>query len=441
VDHTSIFLINGRMRPVPRLVAATINIQGMAYNFENISADATIKVIAQNGETKELYNQTVTIPAQGNYSFSATHSASTHSASTSFTLLGNLSIGTTGGNSSFSRRVTVAAPYVSASMTAPDIVGAEPFGVDLLLSNKGPTPADLVINANGDVSTLNISVGSSTMKHYSASTRENMTYYIYISGNATISLSKSIQYGIKMGISIPDNFIEGTREIPVNLSNSGPMDVNATMDFKLYRALTGEMVYSASKPFFLPGGKNNSTTIFLNYRLEKQDYILDYNSTVIQGTKAIHVAKLNDITAELNVSENRSGLTKVTANVSNRGLNDFNGSWTSNTSFYSETKDLNVSAGTFVLVEFYVPEYNIPGIYNLTFKVLADGNVIHEKNTEVTVYNPLFEMKGIYKDSNYTIGSRGALAFRVKNNGNAAGKAKLDLDIPGIYSGTNSSMS
>lgn len=410
----------------------TININGMVYNFADAPAqNASIKVRAGS---IEVFNQTVNIPAKGNYGFTATHRATG-----SFTLLGNLMVGS--GNSSFAGKVTVAAPRVSASIKAPDIVGSEPFGVDLLLSNNGPTDANLVIKTQGDMKALFIPAGGSKAIHYTASTREDFNYNIEIGGDATIFLSKYIKYGINMGAEVPDILNEGAKSIPVTLTNTGMLDVNSSMDFKLYKAETypAEMVYSATMPFFLPGG-NSKATIFLAYAPQQMDYILECNSSVLQVTKAIHIAKENDLAAELGMLDDGSGLIKAIVNVSNLGVNDFVGSAELGSSFYSETKDLNLSAGHNTSLEFNVStKYAIPGTYNFTFQALVDGNVILEKNTTLTLYAPAFEITEISKDSNYTIGSRGSLRFRVRNNGSSVGEANLNLDISGIYAAANSS--
>lgn len=169
----------------------TVTISGETRNLTSVAATGlTLQIKDAAGAT--LYTETYDLPANGSRPFSFTTTAG---ADGTYSIKGAL-IQNGATIADIIDQYEVGSPIVTATMTAPDSVGTDPFQISLALTNSGKTPAIVAIakSFNTTAETLTIPAGESRSLQYGQQITADTTYTVTITGDLSQTLAKTVAY-------------------------------------------------------------------------------------------------------------------------------------------------------------------------------------------------------------------------------------------------------
>ncbi len=333
-------------------------------------------------------------------------------------------------------------PQVKAELTLPQVVGKEPFNVDLLLVNIGKVDANLRVNlSSGAVSEevdISVPAGEQRLYRKTLTLTEDTTLTLDISGDLVQNFERPIQMGEKVNLTldVQDIYPQGEIKVPYSLENKGVLEST----FDLTATLGGEII---SQRFFLKPGERKDEAFYFN--LSSGDYTLKVStpfeskevSFKVRGKDKLSLTPLVVTSETTSFPDVLEGKIAIWAGVKNEGYNDFSGTLEIETNFFERETTLSVKASESGRAWFILnTEAASPGTYQA--RLLAknlDGKVLAEKTFEIEVKAPSFKLLSIPSDITFTLGEEENFNFTLKNEGNLEGKARLALDIPGLFAG------
>ncbi len=225
-----------------------------------------------------------------------------------------------------SEHLEVRMPTFSAEIICPDVAGNQPFSVDVVLKNTGSIDANVNLSSSIDEQSFALSLppGSSKIISYGQCINEDTLYRFTISGDVNVTLEKMVYHGLAASISAyaSDIYPEGKVTIPVSVENLGQLNGKITVDIDLQ-----PVGYSSQKDYFVPQfGAASDTLVF---DLTEGDYTLTLTSQTppASTSTSFSVKKENNISVTpIVIGTPTNGLITVSAEISNYGYNDVNGS-------------------------------------------------------------------------------------------------------------------
>jgi trehalose utilization protein len=194
-----------------------------------------------------------------------------------------------------SSTVAVERPRVDVTVMAPDVVGRDPFDLDILVANVSRVEADLSVAVGGESFDLAIPPGESRVVEKRLSVTDGTAIEIVLSGDVSETIWKDIVFGEAVDVTVTPASVypEGVVEIPYTVQNTGQLDSRFDLSF----TLNGETL---TRNIFVPAGQTVSDS--LSYNLATGQYTLAYSSFFGSGNVGFRVAKYNQLEMSLDVS-------------------------------------------------------------------------------------------------------------------------------------------
>jgi large repetitive protein len=177
----------------------TVTVSGKVKNNGTVEAvDLTLTVKRGTGET--LYSETFTVPAGGShpYVLDTTAEGSGIVALIATVTQNNATL------AEISDQYMIASPNVTATFTAPDTAGIDPFAVTLSLTNSSTIDASTNVQITDDSGqvidsqTVAIPAGETRMLQYTRQISAATTYTAAMSGDLNQTLTKTVAYATTM---------------------------------------------------------------------------------------------------------------------------------------------------------------------------------------------------------------------------------------------------
>ncbi len=335
----------------------------------------------------------------------------------------------------------VAAPKVSVTVFGPDIVGNEPFRLDVEIKNTGKVEATLQFEAQssgfGDSQTVTIPRGETKVIQYEQQIRQNTGYLLTFTGDLNQTLEKSVTYGLGGSIKFGNDgtelgvFPEGMVSVPLTLTNTGVMAETLDINFIMS---PGNITQTRS--YYLQSGVSISDT--LTFNLTEGDYQITASSQLptASAQASFSVRKENQVAIALSVQSQTNGLIPVNVNLQNLGINTVEGSvrlmafnsvgivaW-SGEELLSQLSPQNSQLVTFNIN----PSALLAGDYTLRAELLSNSSQqISVGSSEFIVRSSNFRITQLPPYQTFYPGEEAAFTFRVRNTGNQEGTFDLRL--------------
>jgi uncharacterized membrane protein/streptogramin lyase len=384
--------------------------------------------------TSELLRNDFDLPARGSFPFSFAFSELREGkyALTATVQNTNLKI------ADASEHYEVRAPMLSAEIICPDVASDQPFLVDVVMRNMGGIDANVNLSSSINEQTFALSVpqGSSRVITYPQRINEDTLYRFTISGDVNETLEKMVYQGLAASVYTYASNIypEGKVTIPVSVENPGLLDGKVTVDIDLQPA-----GYSFQRDYFVP--RWGIAADNLVFDLTEGDYTLTLTSQTPPASTntSFSVKKENNIfVAPIVISTPTNGLITVSAEISNYGYNEVNG-----------TIQLSILNSQGVVIWQSAQEISLqansapsPIPVNLPFSqaILESGSYtvkvafLNSSGQELAFKTSLFAVSGanlrlaqIPSSQTVSAGEEATFAFVVTNTGGKEASAELTL--------------
>lgn len=410
----------------------TVSIQGEVKNFASVAvSDLTLTIQKQSAEPgsepEEVYSETFSIPAEGTHSFSFGVPSDEEGT---YDVIGVV-IQNTEEVANASDQYHVSNPHISATVTAPDVVGLNPFDITIELENSGLIEGAVTVNIQPSGFSEEIVVPAEEKKLVTSTQEiiQTTAFEISLTGDYEETFTKDVLYGLGAEILVTPQSLypEGRVEIPVKVTNTGLLENQAGIDFTL--SLNGTQVAQLAKSYYLPIGQFVEDT--LGFDLSAGIYTLSWNSLYSTAQISFEVKPLEkmEMTAELGVQT--VGVFPLNVNLTNAGFDDFSGSISVESEIYSSLQEVTLASGSSNVFTFsIIPEGIAEGEYNLLVKLLRlDNTPVQEQTVSLTVTKPQFALTSIPAGLSFSTGEDASFPFTLKNTGSQEGKAILKVEV------------
>lgn len=414
----------------------TVTITGEVQNrasIETTNLSAEVRNQKSDGTVQTIYSEIFSIPAGGTHPFTVT---TTTGAEGTYFLSGKV-IQNNSTLVEITDQYEVANPKVTATVTTPAFAGYEPFNMVVEIKNEGKVNANLqlsVINGQGDTiddQQITISAVETKQIQYNQQITDYSYFTFKFTGDVNQTITKIVNFGLSSDIYIDSQAVypEGKIGIPVTIFNTGQLDENLTIEYRLQpSALT------QTKAYYIP--KGGSIEEINYYDLTEGDYQLSATSNLPDATTSasFSVRKENKVDVSVTAGTLTNELIPVTVNLTNGGYNEINGSvqlsmvssqgtvvWNSEQSV-SQLSYSNIQNITFNINSSAI----LPGDYTLKAELLNNGNQQLAVNSQpLSIKGPIFQMTQLPPYQTFNPGQEAVFAFTVKNTGNQEGSVEL----------------
>jgi len=410
----------------------TIFIQGEVKNLAQADLhNVTLKIEKQSFEEgsvpEEIRTETFDVTAEGSYPFNLEIPASEEGA---FVLTGIV----TQNDQEIAKaneQYQVSNPHISATVSAPDVVGLNPFDITTELENTGLIDGTLTVNIqpSGFSEEVIVPAGKKKLVTSPQQIVQTTTFAISLTGDHEESITKDVLYGLGAEILITPQalFPEGRVEIPVKVTNTGLLENQVGIDFTL--SLNSAPPTQFIKSYYLPTGQFVDDT--LGFDLSDGNYTLTWNSLYSAAQMSFEVKPLEkmEMTAELGAQT--EGVFPLNVNLANAGFDDFSGSISVESDIYSSFQEVTLASGSSNLFTFgIIPEGIADGEYNLLVKLLRlDNTSVREQTVSLAVTKPQFGLKSLPTGLSFSTGEDASFPFTLKNTGSQEGRASLKVEV------------
>jgi hypothetical protein len=378
-----------------------------------------------------FYTQTVSLPADGSTTFAAGVQATA-----SFTLTGVIS------DTLVTRRVPVATPVVSATLTAPAVSLPGAIVAELSLANTGIVPASFDLAFLGQAQAMQLDVGATALLTRTVAITRDTVLTAALTGQITTTVTTTVRYSPPPILTLlPDTrYPTGAILMPYRVSNPGLLDLTFPVTFTLSpppvyaQALRWRLAHSlsaADRVIVHAVPASAIVTGTLAYSLPKDDYTLSFDTPFQTGSAGFSV--LNETELSLNATAlalaNQTAV--VSATISNIGVNSFSGTLYVTTAFSSGELPVELASGASNTYTTTVDMTDLGGgVYtaDLALKTPA-GAVVASKAVSWTLQGPDWQVAALSAPTDLDVGRTYTLTFAVANQGNAPDQAAFGFDL------------
>jgi tripartite motif-containing protein 71 len=340
----------------------------------------------------------------------------------------------------------VAVPNLSVSVLAPDIVGNEPFFINVEIRNTGKVEGTIQLGiestAFGDSQAIMISPGETKIVQYAQQLTSDMNYTFTFTGDLDQSITKTVFYGLsaslQLGAGIQDLGVypEGKILVPVTIINTGQLDETLEAKFELSRQ--SSILSQQSRTYFILKGM--SVTDSLYFDLSEGNYQITVSSQLptTSAQASFSVRKENRVGINLALGAQSEGMIPVNVNLTNNGFNAIEGTvqlsainsdgatlWNSS----QEVSLLSSSTPSPSTQIFNINPSALPaGEYTLKAEILNNSNQeISFQSSSFEIQSATFQITQLPPYQVFSAGQEATFTFRVKNTGNQEGPFDLRL--------------
>lgn len=235
-----------------------VNISGYVENSGNSSQNLEFNITVDGSI---IYNTTTLLNPYSKYPFNKIILA----PNSSFVLEGKVD------GINVTENIFVEVPAINASINAPQIAGLDEFEIEVSIENPGNVSADLNISGINKTWNLSIPIGGIGFLKDNMSIMENTTVVFEISGDASWTDTRFIEFGEKsiLILSTQQTYAEGIVEIEYDIINQGILDSKFNASFRINDQ-------SKNKEIYIPVGANLTEILYFN--LTKGSHILNCTS-------------------------------------------------------------------------------------------------------------------------------------------------------------------
>jgi len=425
----------------------TVTISGEIKNFASIEAlnlvlDVRSALGVQSPQT--LYTENLNIPAGGSHAFVVTRVAGAEGV---VTLTGNVSQN----NSTLveiTDRYEVRAPAISVTVFAPDIVGNEPFFINVEIRNTGKVEETVQLGiestAFADPQAITISPGEIKLVQYAQQLTTDMNYTFTFSGDLNQSITKTVFYGLsaslQLGAGLQDLGVypEGKILIPLTITNTGQLDETLEVRFELSRQ--SSILFQQSKTYFILKGTAVADSLFFDLTEGNYQITVSSQSPTTSNQANFFVGKENKIAMGASSGPQANGLIPVTVDLSNQGYNSFDGRLVfsvigaQGTSLWSSSQDVSLPSSViptpFTCTSNIDPSAIAPANYTVRVDLVNNsGELITFRSLPLVISGPVFRIAQPPGYQTFYPGQEANFTFKVQNTGNQEGSCDLDFRV------------
>ncbi|MFH1961686.1 MAG: hypothetical protein ABIJ30_02240 [bacterium] len=388
--------------------------------------------------------------------------------------------------------IRVMPPEVSVIITVPEIVARDEFDASVQLKNTSELKVNIrprIIWADiaEDLGTITLSPNQATFVQQKCKFTKSGTITVILSGDIERVEDKRVIFGEQVTVEVTPKqlYPQGVVVVPFSLTNTGRCDSEVEVTFTLQQpqALHNLNAPPLTQLNSLPQWcknmpririkekeigrraarkapdianidcSNNSITIKqgfcvpmgttaigeLIYDLEEGSYVIDHSSFFGSGAASFKAAKNDVVGIEIEIPEKIMGYTEqqlpINVTVSNLGANEFKGGLRIDTGFYQDSVPLGLGIGETKTFTFIGTTSGSAGTYTILAEALHNDKVILSESKTFELI-PQFAFEEIPADLSFTIGKRGTITLRVRNNGNGEGNIWVQLKIADIINET-----
>ncbi len=386
------------------------------------------------GGSRNVYTNTINVPSNGRSDFSFSIPADVYGMNL---LSGKIAQnGTT--LADISDQFEVAPLQVTATLTAPDLVGNDPFAVVVELKNSGKTDAavNLATSFTALAESVSIPAGQTKLLQHNQQIAADTSYTFTFSGDLNQTFTKTVRYGLADTVTVvaQPSYAEGKLAIPVTISNTGLLDGQFSITYQLSQGTT--QVNQQTRSYFLPKGGNTADT--LSYDFTEGGYQLSAAGQLptAAASTTFQVRKENRVDLALSTGGQTSETLPVTTTLTNFGYNNIEGSvqlsLTDNTgnAIWTSAQEVTLLSAQTPAPTTVAFSLNLsalaPGNYTLTAKLLNTGNQqLAAQSMPIAVQGPTFQITQTPPYLTINPGQPATFTFRIKNTGNQEGAFEL----------------
>lgn len=404
---------------------ALVEVSGLALIIQKQSTEP-------GSESEEVYSDTFGIPAGGMHLFSFILPSDYEGT---YILIGVVTQNTDE-VANASDQYQVSSPHISATISAPDVVGLNPFDITIELENTGLIEGTVTVNIQpaGFSEEIVVPAGERKLVTSIQQIIQTTAFGINFTGDYTEAVTKDVLYGLGAEILITPQALypEGRVEIPLKVTNTGLLENQVGIDFTL--SLNGTHAAQFAKSHYLPIGQFMEDT--LGFDLSAGIYTLSWSSLYGAAQISFEVKPLEkmEMTAELGAQT--EGVFPLNVNLANAGFDDFSGSISVESETYSSFQEVTLASGSSNLFTFgIIPEGIAEGEYNLLVKLLRlDNTPVREQTVSLTVTKPQLGLTSIPTGLSFSTGEDASFPFTLKNTGSQEGRASLKVEVMDLES-------
>lgn len=272
----------------------TVEITGGIVNTSALEAEnLNVRILADG---QEIYNVDFSLQVGENYPFDLTQPSDVTGNVELECILSQNAIEL----ATIIHRYEVAVPVTSAQLSAPDVVGYDPFNVEIEINNTAEVESVIhlalinqsigIIEGEEDVT---ISPKQTSTVSFSTQIDTDTSFMIELTGDHTENIPFDVTYGLAAEVSISPKtyYTEGTVEILYTITNTGLLYDYYGIEFSLYDQ-TGQLINNAGDLYFLSNiSGNNTANGMVRFYLYEGTYTLQYNTVGDEGEITFQVVK------------------------------------------------------------------------------------------------------------------------------------------------------
>ena len=430
----------------------TVTITGEVKNLAAVAAanlTLTVKGKPSGGAEQTLVSETFTIPAGGTEPFTVTTTAGGEgSVALTAAVIQNGS--TLAG---MADQYEVAFPKVTATVTATDTAGNDPFTASVGLTNSGKSDATVLVAKSfaSPAETVTVPAGKTTLLQYTRRITADTTDTYTFSGDLTRTVVKSVNYGLAGTVALTPQAVypEGNIAVPVTIANTGVIDGQFSVTYRLTQG--ANLINQQSVNYYLP--KSGNSTDSLPFELTEGNYQLTASgeAPVLAATTNFSVRKAIKTDMAMILGAQSGTLLPVTLKVTNLGYNPLEGAIrlslidAQGSTVWSNTQEVSLPG----------PQSPVPGFQSLLFSVnlsaiksgsytikaeLPDnGNKqLAAQAAPFPLLAPSFIVTQLPPLRTIAAGGNATFTFRVKNSGNQEGGCDFAFKADDLADATQS---
>jgi hypothetical protein len=410
----------------------TVSIQGEVKNLASAEAsDLTLTITKESVEPEsvpeEVYSETFSVPAGESHPFSFTIDAGEEGT---YVLTGVVTQSPEE-VSKASEQFQVSNPYITAAVTAPEIVGLNPFDITVELENTGLIEGIVMVNIQpvGLSQEVAVGAGETQLVILSRPIVQTTAFEISFTGDHEETVTKNVLYGLNADILVTPqaSYGEGRVEVPVKVTNTGPLENEVGIDFTL--SLNGTQVAQLTRAYYLPF--NQLVEDSLGFDINAGTYTLTWSSLSGSAQASFEVKPLEKMEMAAALGAQTEGVFPLNINLENSGFDDFSGNLSIESEIYSSFKDITLASGVSNIFTFSVIlEGAAEGEYSLLVKLLRlDNTTVLEQAVPVTVTRPQLGLTSVPAGLSFNTGEDAFFLFTLKNTGTKEGRGSLKVEV------------
>lgn len=410
----------------------TATLAGQVENRTGVDAvDVNIVIdLTTPSGTTSLLNETVAIPAGGTYPIALSLTADTEGLLALQARV--VQSGTLVAEVRESARVVV--PTVDAFLSAPSLVGGDPFPVSLVVSN--PTPVPLTVNYALQGGSLNLagtwtlSPGQTQVVEGNLQIAQDTVITAAFSGDVTQTVTQTVQFGegLSLSLAAAPSYAEGAISLPFTVTNT--RQIARTIPVEIQVLKDGTLLSGETRTYSLGSGQSVQDLLSLNVSAGAYQVRLQSARPATSAQAGFGVVQPRAVTMTTALGAQQNGAFPLSVQVENKGFDAFSGRVIVQSDIWSQESAVSLAAltGSRNLAFSIDPSAAAPGTYDLAVRLLdGAGLVVAEDHHTLVVSKATFQLIQVPQGAVIPAGQGGTLSFRVRNTGNQEGTVNLSL--------------